>query len=285
MATVVVCDDDTVTRAAISAICEDAGLEVVAETDSGADAAEMVRRFGVDSMILDLALSDGSGERILTTLGEDGVSVAVVVFTAYARDPGRLMRLGARDVVEKPDFDRLREVMARLGTALDEAPASTDERRSASRDVDPAPSMWCSPAGVLARTDLSQSLLTLLPGDAALAVAVVGLETMEAEVGPLLVADCRLAVAGALRTELRVQDLLHEAPEIGGFLALLRGGDARAAGAVWSRLTASVRGSGLPGEIKAAASRVDSVGGKDAMARAIGALQGSSVGSPSFVSV
>jgi len=49
MPTAVVCDDDRTVRAAVSAVCVDAGLEVVAETDSGADAAEMVRRFrGLD---------------------------------------------------------------------------------------------------------------------------------------------------------------------------------------------------------------------------------------------
>ncbi len=53
----VICDDDTGVRAAISALCADAGLEVVAETDSGGDATEMVRRFGVDVLVLDLSLS------------------------------------------------------------------------------------------------------------------------------------------------------------------------------------------------------------------------------------
>jgi hypothetical protein len=123
------------------------------------------------------------------------------------------------------------------------------------------------------------------PGDAVLAVTVVGLEALEADVGPLLTADCRLAVAGNLREELRVQDLLHEASEIDGFVAILRGGDARAAGAVWSRLTAALRPSALPGEVKGAASRVDAMGPADAVARVLGALSGAAVGSPAFVTV
>ena len=44
-------------------------------------------------------------------------------------------------------------------------------------------------------------------GDAVLAITIVGLEALETDVGPLLTADCRLAVAGVLRDELRVQDL------------------------------------------------------------------------------
>lgn len=285
MATVVVCDDDMVVRAAISSVCAHAGLEVVAETDSGADAAEMVRRFGVDVLVLDLSLSDGSGEQTLAILDAERSHVAVIVFTAYASDPGRLIRLGAREVVEKPDFERLSDVLASLGTSVDQAEGQTDDRRIASREVETAPKMWRSPAGVSSHRDLAHSLLKLEIGDSVLGVTVVGLDVLETDVGPLLAADCRLAVAGILGDELRVQDLLHEAPEVDGFVALLRGGDARSTGAVWSRLTAAVSKADLPGEIKGAGSRVDTIGAKDAVARAVGALQTASVGSPSFLSV
>ena len=285
MATVVVCDDDKVARAAISSLCAEVGLEVVAETDSSADAAELVRRFGVDVLVLDLSLSDGSGEYALRDLKAEGSPVSVIIFTAYATDPAKLIRLGAREVVEKPDFDVLRGVLTNVAASAEGVIAHPDERRVASRPIDPAPPIWRSPAGVSSRHDLTHSLLELQTGDAALAITVVGLETLEADVGPLLVADCRLAVAGAFRDELRVQDLLHETPEITGFVALLRGGDARAAGAVWSRLSTVLRTFDVPGEVKGAASRVDGVGAKDAIARALGALQSAALGSPAFVSV
>jgi CheY-like chemotaxis protein len=284
MARVVVCDDDPVVRASITSVCEDAGLEVVAETDSGGDAAELVRRFGVDVLVLDLSLADGSGERTLESLQSEGSPVATVVFTAYASDPTRLLRNGAREVVEKPDFDLLGEVVSRVGLQVDSL-LPPDERRLASRDVGEGPKMWRSPAGVSPHHDLTHSLQGMEVGDAALAVTVVGLDSLETDVGPLLTADCKLAVAGTLREELRIQDLLHEAPEVGGFVALLRGGDARAAGAVWSRLTAALATGGLPGEVKGAASRVDTMGANDAVARAIGALKSAAVGSPAFVSV
>ena len=248
----------------MSSACADAGLEVVAETDSGADAAEMVRRFDVDVLILDVALADGSGERTLATLDADEASAAIIVFTAYAPDPGKLRRLGARNVVEKPDLELLAEVLGAVGSAVAANGAQ---------------------AGVSAHQDLMHALLRMEMGDAVLAVTVVGLDGLEADVGPLLTADCRLAVAGVLRDELRVQDLLHEAPEVQGFVALVRGGDARATGAVWSRLVAGVSAANLPGEVKGAVSRVDTVGANDAVARAIGALQGAAVGSPAFVSV
>lgn len=280
----VVCDDDKVVRAAVTSACSDAGLEVVAETDNGSDAAEMVRRFGVDVLVIDVALSDGSGEHTLATLEADGSGAAVVVFTAYAPDRAKLRRLGVQQVVDKPDLGLLRDVLAAVGTTLADAPVQAD-RRAASREVEQSPKLWRSPAGISSFQDLTHSLLRMDTGDAVLAITVVGLDGIETDVGPLLAADCRLAIAGILRDELRVQDLVHEAPEVHGFVALIRGGDARAAGAVWSRLSAGVSRANLPGEIKGAASRVDNVGPRDALARAVGALQAAALNSPSFVSV
>jgi hypothetical protein len=54
---------------------------------------------------------------------------------------------------------------------------------------------------------------------------------------------------------------------------------------VWSRLTAALRSSSLPGEVKGAASRVDARGVDDAVARTLGALYDAAVGMPAFVSV
>jgi CheY-like chemotaxis protein len=284
MATAVVCDDDSVARAAITVSCEEAGLEVVAETDSGSAAIELIRRFGVDVLVLDLSLSDGSAERIVDQISDEGTDVSIVVFTAYSEDPWRLLRMGVVEVISKPDFEQLQQVLNRVASAM-EATLQEGERRSSSREVHPAPKMWRSPSGVSPRHDLTYSLLELEVGDSVLAVTIVGLEALETDVGPILTADCRLAVAGCLREELRIQDLLHEAPEIDGFVALLRGGDARAGGAAWSRLTTALRSLSLPGEVKGAAGRVDSMGANDAVARTVGSLQTASVGSPAFLSV
>ena len=284
MATAVVCDDDAVARSAITVSCEEAGLEVVAETDRGIDAAELIRRFDVDVLVLDLSLSDGSGERTLERLNDEGREVAVVVFTAYANDPWPLLRMGVREVIAKPEFELLQKVLRRIGASID-ATLKTDERRASSREVKPAPKMWRSPAGVSPHHGLTHAILELEMGDSALAVTIVGLDALEQDVGPLLAADCRLAVAAALRGELRIQDLLHEAPEVDGFIALLRGGDVRAAGAVWSRLMAKLPTLSLPGEVRGAASRVDTAGAGDAVARVIGELRSATLASATFVSV
>jgi CheY-like chemotaxis protein len=284
MATVVVCDADVTVRSAVSEACAEAGLEVVAETDTGADAAELVRRFSVDVLVLDLFLSDGAGERTLASLKRDGSMAKVVFFTAYAPDPAHLRRLGAREVVDNHDYGRLGHVLDHLRDVIDRAAHVTD-RRSVRDERVIHPATWLSPAGVAPHRDLARSLTTMEIGDTVLAVTMLGLEPLEVEVGPLLVADCRLALAGALRDELRVQDLVHEAPEVDGFVALLRSGDERAAGAVWSRLTAEIRAQGLPGTVKGACSRVDGMGAADAVARAVGALTDATADSASFLSV
>ena len=232
MATVVVCDDDTVVRGAISSVCEDAGLEVVAETDSGADAAEMVRRFGVDVLVLDLV----ARRRLRRAHPRDaraptGSRAEVVVFTAYAAIAPRLLRLGAREVIEKPDFELLSDVLVQLvGLDRRARPAGRAARsRAASRDVEQPPTMWRSPAGVSLAPRPRHSLLDMEIGDAVLAVTVVGLEALEADVGPLLTADCRL---GGRRHPARRASRPGPAARGAGDRAAsspsLRGGDARA---------------------------------------------------------
>lgn len=274
MATVVVCDDDAVLRRNLSDLCEETGLKVVAETDNSTDAVELVRRFGVDIVVLDLALPDGSGERALETFREVQPGPIVIVFTAYAEDPDHLIRLGAREVIEKPDFARLEAVLSHLAVA----PASTGpdasdgrDRRRTSRAVEPPSPFWRSPSGVSSSHDLVQSLQSALAGDALLLIVPQGLAGLEG-VGPTLIADCRLVSARLLRDTLRVQDVVHEVPEVDGFVALLRGGDASAAEAAWSRLVALHDGARAPGHLTGAHTRVDDAGGHAAMARATAAI-------------
>ena len=239
MATVVVCDDDGLLRRTVSDLCEAAGLQVVAETDRGIDALELVRRFKVDILVLDLSLGDGSsGEHTLEQLQEVEPPPIVVVFTAYASNAANLIRLGAREVIEKPDLVRLAEVLGRLAITTAGDTGGGEERRRTSRAVAPAADRWRSPSGIGSSSDLRHTLQDVVEGDALIVVSVRGLDELEAAVGPVLTADCRLAVGRLLRTTLRIQDLVHEQPDVDGFVGVLRGGDARAADAVWNRLIA-----------------------------------------------
>lgn len=271
MLSVVVCDDDRVLRGTVSDLCTEAGLEVVAETDSGTDAVELVRRFGVDALVLDLSLPDGSGEQTLTALQELEPQPVVVIFTAYASDPARLIRLGAREVVEKPDFGRLTTVLEAVATqaAGNTAAAEAGERRRTSRVVEPPPALWRSPSGISSTADLASSIRRTTEGDALLLVAVHGLDKLEADVGRNLAADCLLTCGRLLRDTLRVQDVVHESADETGFVAVLRGGDGRAAEAAWERLVPLVSELGVPVQLTAAHTRVDGRGAPDALNRVL----------------
>jgi CheY-like chemotaxis protein len=275
MATVVVCDDDSVARSAVSSLCEEAGLQVVAETDRGGDAIELIRRFGVDVLVLDLSLPDGPGEGAIEALCVAPDPPAIVVFTAYARDAARLLGLGAAEVVEKPAFGDLRAALDRVRQSVDVEIDLTDaatERRFASRVVLPAPPLWRSPSGVSTEGDLDLSLAHVIEGDAVLVVALQDVDGLDASVGAALATDCRLLPGRLLRTTLRAQDVVHDAPEVDGFVAILRGGDDRAAEAAWHRLQDLAQAIGVPGRLAGAHTQVDAMGGADAVARAVVAL-------------
>jgi CheY-like chemotaxis protein len=271
-------------RTVISALCEEAGLDVVAETDNGGDAVELVRRFGIDVLVLDLSLKDSSGAGTLHQLHDDGLQPHIIVFTAYVDEPSALTALGARSVIEKPDLEGLADALVAV-VRSDRGVAPTDERRRASHPVDEPPPLWRSPSGLAASQDLVHSLERVDQGDAVLGIAVSSLEALEGDVGALLIADCRLAVARLLRTTLRVQDLLHEAPDGDDFVAFLRGGDSRSADAVWARFAATCRTADLPGRVHGVAARVDALGPGDALARVAGALGAVHPDTPPFTSV
>ncbi len=280
MPTAVVCEDDAVLRRTLTAICEQIGFRVVAEVDSGADAVELTRRFGVDLLLLDLGLPDGiSGQETLGALQDLSPYPSVVVFTAYAPNPEEILRLGAQEVVEKPNLDQLIVVLERMVNQPDLHRTARhepgDERRREFRPVGPPPELWRSPSGVSSDADLVHTLAATEPGDTVIVIAVGGLELVDAAIGPMLAADNRLAVARALRQTLRVQDVVHDLEKFDGFVAVLRGGDHTAAAAVWARLLERTSIDGMHGHLSGAYASVTELGGRDALVRAVAAVQAS----------
>ena len=228
------------------------GLEVVAETNNGADAAEMVRRFGVDVLVIDVALSDGSGEHTLSTLDTDDCDAAVVVFSAYAPDRAKLRRLGVTTVVDKPDVAQLREVLSELGSSLDATrarwptagrPAGRSSRPRSCGDPRPA----CRPT----RTSPTRSSAwrwamrcSPSPSSASTASRRTSARSSRPTAGwPSPAPDA--PSCGSRTSSMRRRTAGDRRP--------VRGGDARAAGAVWSRLTAGCAGHRFPARCKGAA--------------------------------
>ena len=207
--------------------------------------------------------SDGSGEHTLATLDADGTGAAVVVFTAYATDRGQAPAArGRSEVVEKPDLELLaRRAGAPSGRSLADAPVQAD-RRAASREVEQSPQAVALARRRVARTRTSPTRSSAwrpaTPSSPSPSWVSTALET---DVGPLLAADCRLAVAG---------DPSRRAPRPGPAPrgprgARLRRPDprrrraSRGRGVVAPRPPACSRAA-CPGEVKGAASRVDAIG-------------------------
>lgn len=256
MPTAVVCDDDRVVRGAITSVCEEVGLDVVAETDSGGAALELIRRFEVDVLVLDQSLPDMTGERVLEMLGDELDAPVVVVCSAYATDAPHMISLGARDVVDKADFDRLTAVLREVTDSMRRAAdRSGTDRRSGERRVDPVPDVALSQSGIAAAEDLLTTAMHTVPGDSVLVMAPVG--SAEESLLPALV-----------RATVRVQDIIHCSSDLDGLVVVLRGGGEDAASAAWQRLIAAAAEAGLADGLRGAWRRIDPLGMMAAIAGA-----------------
>ena len=110
---VLICEDDAVARSVISGLVEDNGGQVLAAVDSMIDAMAFLERFSPDLVIVDLVLRHGSGVQLVEHVRRAHPDVHVVVFTA--NDALAHIDDVAIEVVAKPDFERLSQVIASSG--------------------------------------------------------------------------------------------------------------------------------------------------------------------------
>ena len=119
MAKLLTVEDETAIRELLAFICETDGHEVV-KAASLAEAREALRRGGLDLILLDVMLPDGSGFDFLREVRTDAASasVPVVMITARGDEADRVEGLdaGADDYVVKP-FS-MRELLARVKAVL-----------------------------------------------------------------------------------------------------------------------------------------------------------------------
>jgi CheY-like chemotaxis protein len=127
----VVCEDDPAVRAVIAALAEEHHHEVMAETDNSVEALALVDRFGAEILVLDLALSAGSGTDLLDAVVQ-GLAhpVHVIVFSAFAHGIAPSHDVS---VIDKPDFDRLAATFEQLAAA-GMAPDVAERRRESTTD-------------------------------------------------------------------------------------------------------------------------------------------------------
>jgi DNA-binding NarL/FixJ family response regulator len=116
----ILADPHQVVRDSIAIMLESqADMQVVAAVAEGTQVPELVRRHGPDVLILELDLHGGSGFELLRTLGQSGLSVPTLIFTASDNevDYVQAVRLGASGLVLKRDspeklFQAIRNVAA-----------------------------------------------------------------------------------------------------------------------------------------------------------------------------
>jgi DNA-binding NtrC family response regulator len=123
--TILIVDDERVIRDGLVRSIKSAGFETRA-AEGVVQARAEVARGGVDGVLLDIRLKDGSGLALLEELRVSHPSLPVIMATAYGDSERTIeaMKLGAFDYLTKPfDLDRLIETLRRAVSAVPAAAA------------------------------------------------------------------------------------------------------------------------------------------------------------------
>lgn len=101
---VAIADDHPIVRAGVRGILSsDRSIQVVGEAEDGQSAVALIRKGGVDVLLLDLAMPGRAGLSLLRQVLDEAPELRVIVFTAY--DPvshkDRALALGASGYLAK----------------------------------------------------------------------------------------------------------------------------------------------------------------------------------------
>jgi two-component system, chemotaxis family, chemotaxis protein CheY len=80
--TVILADDDDVTRYLLRGLLRSSGLRVVGEAADGTHALEMVRKLKPEIVCLDIEMPEMSGLEVLAKIREENTSAIVLMITA-----------------------------------------------------------------------------------------------------------------------------------------------------------------------------------------------------------
>jgi two-component system chemotaxis response regulator CheY len=102
--TVLVCDDAVFMRTMISDILTQAGLEVVGEADSGAQAVEKYRQLRPDLVTMDIIMPEMGGIDAVRAITEFDPEARVLMCSAMGQQAlvAEAIQAGAKDFVVKP---------------------------------------------------------------------------------------------------------------------------------------------------------------------------------------
>ncbi len=120
----IIVDDEPTARRGVRLLLErDAGVEVIGEASTGAEAAELIRREKPDLAFLDVQMPGSDGFAALEQIGP-AAAPAVVFVTAYDEHALRAFEVNAVDYLLKPYDD------ARFGAALQRAKEEVRRRQT-----------------------------------------------------------------------------------------------------------------------------------------------------------
>ena len=84
---VVLADDHQVVRHGIKQFLTQAGIEVVAEAENGAQALQLIEQHHPDVAVLDIHMPKHSGIEVARRVRAQGLPVGLLILTAYDADP------------------------------------------------------------------------------------------------------------------------------------------------------------------------------------------------------
>ncbi len=131
---VIVADDHPIVLAGLVGILSsDRGIRIVGQAEDGQQAVELIRKGGVDVLLLDLAMPGRAGLSLLRQLLDEGTDLRVIVFTAYepSSHKERSLAVGAaaylaKGIPPQEILDTVHDVMLRpvpkRTASADEAP-------------------------------------------------------------------------------------------------------------------------------------------------------------------
>ncbi|MBV7271305.1 response regulator [Clostridium sp. PL3] len=82
--TIIIADDEPITRLDIYEILSEAGYEVVGEASNGFDVVELCRRFRPDLVLMDIQMPHLDGLKATKLIVDENLADSIVVLTAYS---------------------------------------------------------------------------------------------------------------------------------------------------------------------------------------------------------
>lgn len=117
MPTALICDDDNVLRRVVRTVLEDAGWEVLDDTERAIDAVQLVGMLKPDVLILDVALPGINGLEAVNAVREANPSTAIVLLSAFDLSDEEVASSGADAALEKSEIGALPTVLFGLTAA------------------------------------------------------------------------------------------------------------------------------------------------------------------------